>query len=462
MLRSRVRSLLWQVVTVVQPCAHNGHIKVSGVQTFGVPAFVENVYELLGSRAGEFFLDAAEGAVYYVPHEGEAPGTTVGHLPMVERLIEADGAAALSFHGILFEHSTWMHPSTRYGFVELQSGWTLTCEVGDACDRGRGVGAGKHLETPAALQFRASRNVSLDECSFERLGSNAISFSHGSHGNRLRRCAFRDISASAVAIGTRDDPTNATLEQEDLDNAVSDCTISHVAIEYRGAPALLVGYSRRTTIEHNEISHVPYTGISLGWGWTRHPHTYDGENTIVGNHIHHHMQLLGDGGAIYTLGAQGNLPFGTDCTRVEDCCSRDPQGKCHSLPAIENTSALLPPSIQQRNWIHDGGTASTARADHEGIGQGCHCPAGLYTDEGSTNWDLSQNVIQTVATWLDGCRAGAVIGPNWQHNNFYDTASARSVNLEVRCPLVGNVQVDGGAWPTAAVMVMKAAGPRKP
>ena len=100
----------------------------------------------------------------------------------------------------------------------------------------------------------------------------------------------------ASATGTRDDPTaKTTPAQQDLDNSVTDCTVTRVAQEYRGHPGLLVGFTRGSRIEHNEISHVPYTAISLGWGWSRYPHTYDGLNSVSYNHIHDHMQTLGDG-----------------------------------------------------------------------------------------------------------------------------------------------------------------------
>ena len=46
-------------------------------------------------------------------------------------------------------------------------------------------------------------------------------------------------------------------------------------------------------LAHNEISHLPYSAISLGWGWNAYPYTYGGENAIVNNHIHDHMQVLG-------------------------------------------------------------------------------------------------------------------------------------------------------------------------
>jgi hypothetical protein len=100
-----------------------------------------------------------------------------------------------------------------------------------------------------------------------------------------------------------------------------------------------------------------------GWGWSGYPHTFDGANRIVSNNIHHHMQVLGDGGAIYTLGTQGNMPF---------------------LNSSSNTSVILAPSMQARNWIHDVGNKTSAALDHGGIGEGCHCPGALYADEGST------------------------------------------------------------------------------
>lgn len=177
----------------------------------------------------------------------------------------------------------------------------------------------------------------------------------------------------------------------------------------------------------------------------------------------------------YTLGAQGNMPF--------------------EWPSkYQNTSMILPPSMQEGNWIHDAGDATTAALDHGGIGEGCHCPGGLYSDEGNlsvwarsllqfdllyshgevlclalyysldagtTNFNLTQNVVQRVRVWLQGCRPGCPwIGPNWQNGNWYDAASKRAVNVQARCPLLDDVLVNSTVWPAAAQDVMKSAGPR--
>ena len=120
-------------------------------------------------------------------------------------------------------------------------------------------------------------------------------------------------------------------------------------------------------------------------------------------------------------------------------------------------------SVQARNWIHDVGNANSAQRDHRGIVEGSHGPGALYADEGSTNWNITHNVIhvQGAPFWLQGCRPGCTwIGPLWQDYNWFDAASATSINVEARCPLVGDALVNGSAWPEEAVAVMRNAGPR--
>ena len=157
-------------VTVAQPCGYLGNIKVGGCQPLRIPAFVENVFELLGSELdghpGEFYLDSAAGFVYYVPRAGETPASVVGQLPVVEMLVDAEGVSDVSYHGVTFEHATWMRPSTGWGFVDVQAGWTLACAVGDPCSGGSGEGQGEQSETPSALSFRSSSGVNISSCTF--------------------------------------------------------------------------------------------------------------------------------------------------------------------------------------------------------------------------------------------------------------------------------------------------------
>jgi hypothetical protein len=64
-----------------------------------------------------------------------------------------------------------------------------------------------------------------------------------------------------------------------------------------------VGYARNVEIGHNEVFNLPYTGISVGWGWTKMTNALR-DNFIHANHVHHVATRLCDTAAIYTLSAQ--------------------------------------------------------------------------------------------------------------------------------------------------------------
>jgi hypothetical protein len=71
-------------------------------------------------------------------------------------------------------------------------------------------------------------------------------------------------------------------------------------------PGIFTGYVRNIRIEHNTISNLPYTGISVGWGWSPLESIME-NNSVKFNRIYGIMNFLHDGGGIYTLSTQPGL-----------------------------------------------------------------------------------------------------------------------------------------------------------
>ena len=108
------------------------------------------------------------------------------------------------------------------------------------------------------------------------------------------------------------------------DNRIAGNTVTRAAQEFFDAAAIFVGYTTRTTIIHNTLSDLPYTGISIGLGvgddrpgpvpWLHQfpfragsyttPTTSQG-NRILDNKVSDYLKVLYDGGGIYSLGQQG-------------------------------------------------------------------------------------------------------------------------------------------------------------
>ena len=65
----------------------------------------------------------------------------------------------------------------------------------------------------------------------------------------------------------------------------------------------MAGYTDSTVIEHNELTDMPYSGISVGWGWADQG-TIARDNLVRFNNISSTNVLMADGGGIYTLSRQ--------------------------------------------------------------------------------------------------------------------------------------------------------------
>src|SRR5581483_7576620 len=142
--------------------------------------------------------------------------------------------------------------------------------------------------------------------------------------------------------------------------------VTNVGTDYKEVPAILSTYVTQATISHNQVDHLPYDGIDIGWGWgmndpggsqdyaNRGTYNYQPvyttpttlKNTVVSyNKVHGTKKLFHDGGSIYNLSAN-------------------------------------PGGVIDDNYIYDN--------QHT---------VGLYLDEGSRYLTLSSNVVQDTGVW---------------------------------------------------------------
>ncbi|MBL9204088.1 MAG: right-handed parallel beta-helix repeat-containing protein, partial [Opitutaceae bacterium] len=141
--------------------------------------------------------------------------------------------------------------------------------------------------------------------------ANALDLRQAVRASEVEGCSFTDIGISAVVLGAFGDagrenhiPYAPADEREACSRLrVANSLFHDCANEDWGGVPVLAGFVRDTVIEHNEIGHSSYSGISLGWGWTRTANVMRG-NRIHANHIHHVAMRTADCAGIYTLSAQ--------------------------------------------------------------------------------------------------------------------------------------------------------------
>jgi hypothetical protein len=65
----------------------------------------------------------------------------------------------------------------------------------------------------------------------------------------------------------------------------------------------MLGYTDSVVVEHNELRDMPYSGVTAGWGWDNVDSALR-DNVIRHNDIAGVLNLMSDGGGIYTLSKQ--------------------------------------------------------------------------------------------------------------------------------------------------------------
>ena len=270
---------------------------------------------------GEWYHDIDARKVYYYPREGEKMQEAEVIVPAVETLVRVEGTVDrpvchIRFEKITFSYTTWMRPSEK-GHVPLQAGMYLTdgYRIDPKMQR-------NYLNHPldnqgwlgrpaAAVRVVAARQIDFKRCRFEHLGSTGLDYEEAVQGGVVRGCLFRDIAGNGLLVGSFSPAAHEThLPYNPADRRevctqqqINNCYFTEIGNEDWGCLAIAAGYVGDVNIEHNEISEVPYSGISLGWGWTQTVNCMR-NNRVHANLIHHYAKHMYDVAGIYTLGSQ--------------------------------------------------------------------------------------------------------------------------------------------------------------
>lgn len=277
-----------------------------------------NALELL-DQPGEWFQEYPSGTIYYYPQADENMETAEVIIPTLETLVTIDGTLSrpvkhIQFNGITFAHTSWMRPSYQ-GHVTLQGGFPLL----DAYKlQEPGLPEKAELENQAwitrpetAIRVRGAEHIDFKRCTFRHLSSTGLDYEWAVTASSVEDCQFTDIGGTALLVGAFPDggfETHVPFIPADVRELCSHITIrnnfiSNVTNEDWGCVGIGAGYVRNMDISHNEVCHLNYSGICVGWGWTS---LESGmcNNRIEANYVHHFARRLYDAGGLYTLSNQ--------------------------------------------------------------------------------------------------------------------------------------------------------------
>ncbi|WP_182909859.1 RICIN domain-containing protein [Microbispora sp. H13382] len=451
-----VQSISGNFITMQQPGWNNNTF---GYDTFSQPhragaLYLENAYEFLDSP-GEWYINPGTGVLYYIPASGQNINNVAVELPVLQSLVDVGGtydspAHHITFSGITFTGTTWLGPSSNQGFVDQQTGAYIAGNYNWPGDRLTSCQEGcqafestrpNWYQMPAAVQVSAANNITFTDSQFVNLGQTAIGIGNDANAHAsgvglgasditvTRSEIARNSAGGVVAGGVRADahhPSDQRMVNRNI--TVSNNRIHDLGLDYRGIVSVLTTYVTTSNVSHNEVYNLPYTGMSIGYGWganepggstnyaNRGLYNYQPRyttattasgNKLVGNYVHDVMQQMTDGGCIYTLS------WNPGAVISDNYC------------------------LRTNGWF------------------------GVYFDEGSKYYTVRNNVLSNTGTWATANYWGGENMGNFTVTGNWSTNSSTNITNGDRGNVVNNnVVVSNNNWPSGAQAVMAAAGPQ--
>lgn len=331
-------------------------------------AYFENAYVFLDTL-NEWYLDTATKTLTIMTDKD--PNLKSYYYPVTHILFRIEGQKGEPVKGITIRDLRFemtKRDRSKYERKGYQAGYWGSDRIGEPT-----------FSPSAAIMCRYAESLTIENCFFRQLGEGAIAFEEGVNHSNISFNHFYDVGATPIQIARINDyiaaPHPLHHDYTDSTDAPSYDTLSNNLIRKcasvdLGSVGICVGYANHIIIERNTIMDMPYSGISVGWQWgNKLVHTNAHHNAIEWNLVMRCMRYLSDGGGIYTCGQQ----------------------PCSSI---------------KNNWVKDIGGGGIKRTAH-----------GIYTDEGTGDFEIDDNFIERVQGY-----------DFFAHENIWNTVSFHNNN----------------------------------
>ena len=300
----------------------------------------------------------------------------------------------ITMKGLTIAHSDWglQKVGDSYGKSTVQAGTVYTAFSTDNWH----YDMYRNLDTlPGAIQMEFAHHISILDGAIKLTGAEGVNMKNDVEDCEVTGCYFYQTGGSGVVVGNpqhiyendslepevyvhrvdqkpENEILGATADKEKYQNGLeavprNDRITNNLFYEcsqlFPSNVTITSFYTQNLLVQNNILKNTAYSGMSIGWGWCNFDGKPDGfldwgsannqggsvlpgyptetcrENKILNNRIDDTMQILNDGGSIYTLGKQDGTQIEGNYLRNSEHTLYQDEGSAYFAPIKNNVSS---------------------------------------------------------------------------------------------------------------------------
>lgn len=264
-------------------------------------------------------------------------------------------------------------------------------------------------QMPSAIQISAASNIAFSGGSYTQLGGGGVGIGNdnnahftgvglGAKNVSVTDGYFSQVMGNSITGGgvqaPAHHPTSANMINSQI--LISNNIFTNVSSLFSSTVSILATYVQYSTISHNDVFQVPYSGICHGFGW--------GSNDAGGSSTYQDRGL-------YNYQPKYTTPTTSQNNLIESNLLHQ-YGLSHTDLGALYTLSKSPSTQINENYAFDASGYGT------------------YTDEGSNSYAIQRNVLLSDGTWA------AMNGVNTANNtyiaNWYKNGGAQTGNTQTQ------------------------------
>ena len=276
-LQYEIKEIVWDRSSV--KFGRGGHqIAAESPLNGGSRFFIENVFEELDGP-GEWYLNKAEGALYYLPAAGVDLGKATVEAAWLKQVVEFLGTESQPVHHVTLRGVRIAHTASVF------------LDPYEAPSKGDWA-----IARSGAVYLEGAADCAVENCHFDAVGGNGVFINHYARGIRVSGNKFAEVGESAVClVGAKEaaiGPGNNAYPRECVvaNNLIHDCGVFG-----KQTAGVFMSIGAKNTVSHNVIYNMPQAGICINDGtW--------GGHVIEYNDVHDTVRETSDRGPLNAWG----------------------------------------------------------------------------------------------------------------------------------------------------------------